>query len=63
MAEEPKEQSESQQENESEKVDNRLPYQPPKLRKHGKVNDTTFTVLQAPPQFDSIFGPIWADLS
>jgi hypothetical protein len=36
MAEEPKEKSESQEENQSEKVDNRLPYQPPTLRKHGK---------------------------
>ena len=28
-------------ENHSEKQDNRLPYQPPTLRKHGKFNNTT----------------------
>ncbi|MEA5593400.1 DEAD/DEAH box helicase [Rivularia sp. UHCC 0363] len=41
MEEETKDKCESQEENQSEKEDNRLPYEPPKLRKHGKVNDTT----------------------
>lgn len=30
--------------NQSEKEDNRLPYEPPKLRKHSLVNDTTLVV-------------------
>jgi hypothetical protein len=37
-----------QEENQSEKEDNRLPYEPPKLRKHGKVNDTTLTTFLIP---------------
>ncbi len=41
MAEEFKDKSESQQENQSQKEDNRLPYEPPLLRKRGKVNDAT----------------------
>ncbi|NJL60679.1 MAG: DEAD/DEAH box helicase [Methylacidiphilales bacterium] len=38
-----------------EKEDNRLPYEPPKLRKHGKVNDTTATINFA-PDFDGFLG-------
>lgn len=41
MTQENKEQSEFPQENHSEKQDNRLPYEPPTLRKHGKINNTT----------------------
>ncbi|MGB7442670.1 MAG: hypothetical protein WA919_16525 [Coleofasciculaceae cyanobacterium] len=54
MAEEAKDKSESQEENQSEKVDNRLPYEPPKLRKHGKINNTTKSVIFA-PDFDGFF--------
>lgn len=50
-------------ENPSEKEDNRLPYEKPKLRKHGKVNDATKTIPVRIPEFDSRFGPIFADLS
>lgn len=45
MAEEAKDKSESQEENQSENEDNRLPYERPKLLKHGKVNDTTLTAF------------------
>jgi len=44
--------------NQSEKEDNRLPYEPPKLRKHGKVNDTTLALPVPAPSFDSPFGPV-----
>ncbi|MBE9212003.1 hypothetical protein IQ247_04625 [Plectonema cf. radiosum LEGE 06105] len=48
MAEEAKDKNESQQENHSEKQDNnRLPYQPPTLRKHGKINNTTKSTVIA----------------
>jgi len=43
MAEIAKDKGESPQKNQSEKEDNRLPYEAPLLRKHGKVNDTTLT--------------------
>ncbi len=53
MAEEAKDKdkSESQEENQSEKEDNRLPYSPPRLRKHGKINNTTKAILSF-PDFD-----------
>lgn len=45
MAEELKQSNQTQEEQpepqEAEKVDNRLPYSPPTLRKHGKINNTT----------------------
>ena len=34
--------------NNSEKQDNRLPYEPPTLRKHGKFNNTTKSIFFAP---------------
>ncbi|NJM20693.1 MAG: DEAD/DEAH box helicase [Richelia sp. RM1_1_1] len=63
MTQEAKEQSESQQENHPEKVDNRLPYEPPKLRKHGKVGNATQTILVRSPRIDIRFGPGFLDLS
>ena len=57
MAEEAKDKSESQEENQSEKEDNRLPYEPPKLRKHGKVNDTTTLGVPLNRPFDNPFFP------
>ncbi|MBD0390581.1 MAG: DEAD/DEAH box helicase [Nostoc sp. C3-bin3] len=56
MAEEIKNSSESHEENQSEKEDNRLPYEKPKLRKHGKVNDTTLSAVIPGIRFDRIFG-------
>lgn len=41
---EAKDKSESSQVNQSEKEDNRLPYEPPTLRKHGKINNTTKSI-------------------
>ncbi|NJL39867.1 MAG: DEAD/DEAH box helicase, partial [Leptolyngbyaceae cyanobacterium SM1_4_3] len=38
------EETQDNKENQPEKEDNRLPYEKPKLRKHGKVNDTTLSV-------------------
>ena len=50
MDEEVKDKSESpSEENQSEKEDNRLPYESPKLRKHGKVNNTTGTTVPGVP--------------
>lgn len=63
MAEDAKNKSESQEENQSEKVDNRLPYQPPTLRKHGKVSNITQTIL-VPGDFDIFIGlPFSNDVS
>lgn len=45
----------------SEKEDNRLPYEAPKLRKHGKVNDTTTSAYPNIPNFDGV--PNFVDLS
>ncbi len=56
MAEDIKNSSESHEENQPEKEDNRLPYEPPKLRKHGKVNDTTLSIPVVGIRFDSRFG-------
>jgi len=44
---ETKDKCESPQENHSDKEDNRLPYEAPLLRKHGKISDTTLTILGA----------------
>lgn len=49
MPEEAKDKSESQEENQFQKKDDRLPYEPPKLRKHGKVNDTTLSTFRGVP--------------
>ena len=62
MAQEAKDKKESQSENHSEKVDNRLPYEPPTLRKHGKINDVTKTAI-IPDFFDIGFGPGFGDVS
>ncbi|MEA5593419.1 DEAD/DEAH box helicase [Rivularia sp. UHCC 0363] len=40
----------------AENLDNRLPYETPKLRKHGKVNDAT-KLIPRPGFFDGPFGP------
>ncbi|NJN10518.1 MAG: lasso RiPP family leader peptide-containing protein [Richelia sp. RM2_1_2] len=45
-------------ENQPENVDNRLPYEKPKLRKHGKVNDTTLGSPIPGIRADSRFGAI-----
>jgi hypothetical protein len=45
----------------SEQEDYRLPYELPKLRKHGKVNDTTLTFLPTPSSFDGF--PFRTDVS
>ncbi len=63
MSEEIKNWCESPQENQSETEDNRLPYESPKLRKHGKVSNTTQSSPIPLATFDSIFGPFRSDLS
>lgn len=50
-------------ENLSENEDNRLPYEKPKLRKHGKVNDATKATPFPSPSFDNPFGPFRDSLS
>ncbi|MBE9212032.1 DEAD/DEAH box helicase [Plectonema cf. radiosum LEGE 06105] len=50
------EETQDNKENQSEKEDNRLPYEKPKLRKHGQVNDTTLSIPIIGPRFDRIFG-------
>lgn len=50
MAEEIKKYNQPEEENQpepekAENVDNRLPYEPPLLRKHGKINDATKTII------------------
>jgi len=62
VVEEAKYNSASQEKKQSEKEDNRLPYEPPKLRKHGKVNDTTLTTIPGGP-FDNPFGLQIGDFS
>ncbi|MGB3755087.1 MAG: DEAD/DEAH box helicase [Rivularia sp. (in: cyanobacteria)] len=59
MAEELKKFNQPQQENQpepqkAENVDNRLPYEPPKLRKHGKINGATKLIIVA-NDFDGDF--------
>jgi len=62
MEEEAKDKSESQEENQSENEDNRLPYEAPLLRKHGKVNDTTLVIFPSSFPQDNAFFPS-ADVS
>ncbi|MGB3756627.1 MAG: PqqD family protein [Rivularia sp. (in: cyanobacteria)] len=54
-------QPEESSQSESEKVDNRLPYEKPWLRKYGKVNGETNSLVFA-PDFDG-FGPNYTDFS
>ncbi len=63
MVEEAEDKIEPQRENIPEKQDNRLPYEPPKLRKHGKINDTTLAILVPAARIDARFGPGRLDLS
>jgi hypothetical protein len=42
-------------ENQGRKVDNRLPYEAPQLRKHGKVNDITTVGAPFNGNFDNPF--------
>ena len=67
MAEELKKFYQPQQENQpepqkAENVDNRLPYEPPTLRKHGKINDATKTIPVSYPAVD-VFGFPYDDFS
>ena len=63
MAEEAKDKKESQEENHSEKQDNRLPYQPLKLRKYGKVSNVTQIDFIPTGGFDGFLGYPWIDIS
>ena len=56
MIQETKEQTRLQQENHYENVDNLLPYEAPKLMKHGKVNNATLAAFIPAPEFDSSLG-------
>lgn len=65
VAEEIKKSNQLQQENQSEpenaqKVDNRIPYEKPLLRKHGKINDRTNTgfLTYSLDFFDPVSGDI-----
>ena len=60
MTEENNQSNQSQENNPSEQ-DNRLPYEAPKLRKHGKINDATKAVPVVAAPFDGI--PPRIDLS
>ena len=67
MAEEIKKSNQPQQENQpeaqkAENVDNRLPYKPPTLRKHGKIHGATKAFLVPYPAFDGLGFP-YEDLS
>jgi hypothetical protein len=62
MTEEAENKIEPQRENVREKEGNRLPYEPPRLRKHGKVSNATQTIPPFIPPFDG-FGPPFTDLS
>lgn len=55
-----KKSNQCQEENQSEKEDNRLPYEAPKLRKHGKINDNTLSTFLF-PDIDGF--PNFADVS
>ena len=59
MKEETKYTNKFQPENQPEH-DDRLPYEPPMLRKHGKVNNATQTVPDS-GFVDSFFGPGFGD--
>ena len=45
----------------AENLDSRLPYKPPTLRKHGKVNQATETIFFLRFQFDGF--PDFTDIS
>lgn len=47
----------------AENIDNRLPYEPPKLRKHGKIHGATKTVPVRAPMIDAVFGFARRDIS
>ena len=48
--------TEESNQSETEKVDNRLPYEKPLLRKHGKINDGTNIILFDSVSFDGDIG-------
>ena len=56
-------QPEQSNQSETEKVDNRIPYEKPLLQKHGKVNGETNTDPFFDNTFDGIFGPTYAGIS
>ena len=56
-------QPEESNQSETEKVDNRIPYEKPLLQKHGKVNGETNTFLILDNNIDSSFGFDYADIS
>jgi hypothetical protein len=57
-------QLEKSNQSETEKVDNRLPYDKPLLRKYGKINgETKNSSFFVPGRFDFNFGPNYLDLS
>ena len=56
-------QPEESNQSETEKVDNRIPYEKPLLQKHGKVNGETNTILEIENNFDVNFGVPYADIS
>jgi hypothetical protein len=62
MKESVKNTNEFQLEGPSEQEDYRLPYELPKLRKHGQVSDSTGLIL-ASGEFDIGFGPSFSDFS
>jgi hypothetical protein len=62
MKESVKNTNESQLENLSEQEDYRLPYEPPKLRKHGMISGST-ALTPIPGPFDGPFGPGFSDFS
>ncbi len=62
MAEELKISNQPEEENQpepekAESVDNRLPYEKPLLRKHGKIHDATKATPFPNPTIDNPFGP------
>lgn len=63
MSESFKDKSEFHTENPLENEDNRLPYEPPRLRKHDKVSNATQTSPVIAPTFDTQFGPFRVDFS
>ena len=50
------------QDNHSKKLHNYLPYEAPKLRKHGKVNNVTHVIFTNTLDFDA-FGVLYIDFS
>ncbi|NJR15035.1 MAG: DEAD/DEAH box helicase [Calothrix sp. CSU_2_0] len=51
------------EEENTKNIDNLLPYEAPLLRKHGKVNDVTETILSRAPRLDRTFGFGFLDFS